>query len=89
MTTQQQGIECSIEGCADECVCNDLCHNHNMARYRYGDPMGKPEKTRRCKKCKKPFSHKSDSVKMCDSCRKAHRRRKNAVYVKRHREGKK
>lgn len=85
---KQKGVECSVPGCTDWCVCNDLCHNHNMAKYRYGDALGKPEKKRRCR-CGETFSHKYDSVKKCLRCRTEHRRKKNAEYVRRHREAKK
>lgn len=87
----QKGVECSVEGCTEWCVCNDLCHRHNMAKSRYGSPEGKPEKVRTCKTrgCKNKFSHKYDRVIKCEECRKAHRKKKMAGYAKKHRKGKK
>ena len=29
---RQKGVACSVEGCTDWCVSNDLCPKHNMAR---------------------------------------------------------
>ncbi len=46
-----------------------------MAKYRYGSPHGKPEKSRVCE-CGDRFEHKYDCVVKCLECRKEYRRAK-------------
>ncbi|MGR3302306.1 MAG: hypothetical protein ACUZ8I_07355 [Candidatus Scalindua sp.] len=61
---RQKGVECSIPGCSDWCVSNDMCPRHNMAMYRYGNAMGKVVK-KVCKACGGKFSGKRDKGDYC------------------------
>ncbi len=62
---RQKGVTCSVEGCKNWCVSNDLCQNHNMAVRRYGSTSGKPAKSKICKGCNKEFAHKYEITEYC------------------------
>lgn len=91
---QQKGKDCSIQGCKDSCVSNDMCPKHNMAKHRYGNPLGKPPIKKVCKnkKCRKRFSNKLERTDYCSpECYKAtpeHKRMRRDA-VRKWREGKK
>ncbi len=62
---RQKGVACSVEGCDNWCVSNDLCPKHNMAMSRYGSTLGKPAVKKVCKGCGKVFEHKYDVTGYC------------------------
>ncbi len=69
---QQKGVQCSIEGCTNWCVSNDLCAKHNMSMHRYGYPLGKPGIKKICKNCGKRFRNKYERTEYCSpECYKA------------------
>jgi hypothetical protein len=53
MRKVQKGKDCSVEGCDNWCVSNDLCPKHQMALRRYGSVYGAKAGVRRgvCKGC--------------------------------------
>ncbi len=82
MRNRQKGVLCSVDGCDDWCVGNDLCQKHNQALHRYGSVYGKEETDRDCEWCGKVFRSKYDSAVYCsDKCRNSVPERKRARYL--------
>lgn len=91
---KQKGKQCSVRGCTEWCVCNDLCPKHNMALHRYGSPLGKKPIKKVCKnkKCRKKFSNKLERTEYCSpECYKGtdEYKKKRRQALKRWKEGKK
>ncbi len=62
---KQKGVRCTVKGCKDYCVGNDLCSKHNMSLHRYGNPNGKPKVKLICVQCGSEFEHKYENTKYC------------------------
>lgn len=85
---RQSGVPCSVEGCGNTCVSNDMCISHNMALHRYGSVHGKPAVKKICKACGEEFEHKYDVAEYCNiKCYRSTDEYKKKRYeaVKRHR----
>ncbi len=85
---RQKGVDCSVEGCSEWCVSNDLCSKHNMALSRYGSVDGKAAVKKVCKGCGEDFEHKYDSAEYCGiGCYRRSPENKKKAYeaVKRYR----
>ncbi|KKM65013.1 hypothetical protein LCGC14_1495510 [marine sediment metagenome] len=64
---RQKEVECSVDGCKDTCVGNDLCSKHNMALYRYGNATGKPKIKKICIACGSEFENKYEITQYCSN----------------------
>lgn len=62
---RQKGVKCSVEGCEDWCVGNDLCARHNAALRRYGSVHGKPYIEKECDFCGNIFKTKLERARYC------------------------
>ena len=90
---RQKGKKCSVEGCNDWCVSNDLCGKHNMAVRRYGSVHGGKDGHRKgvCY-CGKEFVMVKTDQKYCSSkCYRNAPEYKKIAYerTKKHRESNK
>lgn len=61
----QRGRKCSVDGCTNWMVSNDLCNNHVMALRRYNNVSGKLAKRKVCPVCKETFESKRDDKEYC------------------------
>lgn len=67
---KQRGVRCSVterngKPCRGWCVSNDMCARHNIAKARYGNPLGKRATKRVCKGCGEVFEHKYEVTAYC------------------------
>ncbi len=76
---RQKGVACSIEGCDNWCVSNDLCSKHNMARHRltekgrayvkkYNERYKQPDIKKACIECGGGFVTAKKSQELCSEC---------------------
>lgn len=92
---RQKGVECSVEGCTDWCVSNDLCPKHNMRERRkqekykaytreYNKRYKRPDIKKVCDICYTIFVTARESQVVCSECSGSPK--SNYEAVKRHRE---
>lgn len=76
---RQKGVPCSIDGCDDWCVSNDLCPKHNMRERRkqekykaytreYNKKYKRPDIDKVCELCGAKFVTARESQTLCSEC---------------------
>ncbi len=80
---KQKGVECSVEGCTDWCISNDMCPRHNMAVWRrtekgkasvkrFNDKRRRDSITKECRHCGGEFVTARKAQGLCSACSKSH-----------------
>lgn len=76
---RQSGVDCSVVGCTNDCVSNDLCAKHSMRLHRltekgkayvrrYNKQYKRPEIDKTCIRCKKSFVTARKTQELCSEC---------------------
>ncbi len=76
----QRGLDCSVVGCDNKCVSNDMCPKHNMAHYRatvksareytkrYNRRYKRPDVNKVCRNCGRLYVTARTGQYLCSEC---------------------